>query len=123
MFSVNEILWLFFVYSFLGWMFVFYWNCTRWSYEYLCSVFTEIVFGKVFWDYSHMAFNLGGRVNLLYCFLGGIAAVIWFKKLFPAVLKIIEMIPKQIGKIVTCGNYIDPNVCGVVYVRSKQVYL
>lgn len=71
------------------------------AYEYLCSVFTEIVFGKVFWDYSHMPFNLGGRVNLLYCFFWGIAAVIWFKKLFPAVLKIIEMIPKQIGKIVT----------------------
>ena len=25
-------------------------------YEYLCSVFTEIVFGKVFWDYSDITF-------------------------------------------------------------------
>ena len=39
------------------------------AYEYLCSVFTEIVFGKVFWDYSEIPFNLGGRINLLYCFL------------------------------------------------------
>lgn len=41
------------------------------AYEYVCSVFTEIVFGKVFWDYSKIPFNLGGRINLLYCFSGG----------------------------------------------------
>ena len=29
------------------------------AYEYVCSVFTEIVFGKVFWDYSKIPFNLG----------------------------------------------------------------
>ena len=29
-------------------------------YEYLCSVFTELVFGTVFWDYSAIPFNLGG---------------------------------------------------------------
>lgn len=38
------------------------------AYEYLCSVLSEIVFGKVFWDYSKMPFNLNGRINLLYCF-------------------------------------------------------
>ncbi|MEI3212562.1 MAG: putative ABC transporter permease [Lachnospiraceae bacterium] len=27
-------------------------------YEYICSVFTELVFGTVFWDYSKFAFNL-----------------------------------------------------------------
>lgn len=30
-------------------------------YEYVCSVFTEIVFGTVFWDYSKVPFNLGGK--------------------------------------------------------------
>ena len=40
-------------------------------YEYLCSVFTELVFGTVFWDYSAIPFNLGGRINLLYCFFWG----------------------------------------------------
>ncbi|WP_270522908.1 putative ABC transporter permease [Ligilactobacillus ruminis] len=38
------------------------------AYEYICSVFTEIVFGKIFWDYHGLPFNLGGRINLLYCF-------------------------------------------------------
>ncbi len=45
------------------------------AYEYICSVFTELVFGTVFWDYSKIPFNLGGRINLLYCFFWGIAAV------------------------------------------------
>lgn len=71
------------------------------AYEYLCSVFTEIVFGTVFWDYSWMPFNLGGRINLLYCFFWGIAAVVWFKKLYPVVSKYIEKIPMRVGKIIT----------------------
>ena len=41
------------------------------AYEYLCSVFTELLFGTTFWDYSDIPFNLGGRINLLYCFFGG----------------------------------------------------
>ena len=71
------------------------------AYEYLCSVFTEMIFGKVFWDYSKIPFNLGGRINLLYCFFWGIAAVVWFKKLFPFFEKGIEKIPIKIGKMVT----------------------
>ena len=71
------------------------------AYEYLCSVFTELVFGTVFWDYSKIPFNLGGRINLLYCFFWGIAAVVWFKILFPPVEKWIEKIPAAAGKILT----------------------
>ena len=71
------------------------------AYEYLCSVFTEIVFGKVFWDYSDIPFNLGGRINLLYCFFWGIAAVVWLKKLYPLFSKWIEKIPLKQGPIIT----------------------
>ena len=71
------------------------------AYEYLCSVFTEIVFGTVFWDYSKIPFNLGGRINLLYCFFWGIAAVIWLKILYPFISGGIEKIPMRIGKILT----------------------
>ncbi len=71
------------------------------AYEYVCSVFTEIVFGKVFWDYSHIKFNLGGRVNLLYCFFWGIAAVVWVKYIYPWLSKYIEKIPMKVGKIIS----------------------
>lgn len=72
-------------------------------FEYLCSVFTEIFFGKVFWDYSWMPFNLGGRINLLYCFFWGFAAVIWFKRIYPLASKEIERLPKKFGTIATWG--------------------
>lgn len=71
------------------------------AFEYLCSVFTEIVFGTVFWDYSEIPFNLGGRINLLYCFFWGIVAVIWFKKVYPKLSFVIEKIPMRVGKIAT----------------------
>mgnify|MGYP000181655939 CR=1 FL=1 len=71
------------------------------AYEYVCSVFTELVFGQVFWDYSEIPFNLGGRVNLLYCFFWGIAAVVWIKLLYPRFSGWIEQIPKMAGYIGT----------------------
>lgn len=71
------------------------------AYEYICSVFTEIVFGKVFWDYSGIPFNLGGRINLLYSFFWGIAAVVWLKLLYPLLSGLIEKIPAKTGVIVT----------------------
>ena len=71
------------------------------AYEYVCSVFTELVFGTIFWDYSEIPFNLGGRINLLYCFFWGIAAVVWLKLLYPLFSGWIEKIPKKAGKILT----------------------
>ncbi|HIZ65741.1 MAG TPA: putative ABC transporter permease [Candidatus Blautia pullicola] len=69
------------------------------AYEYFCSVFTELVFGTVFWDYSEIPFNLGGRINLLYCFFWGIAAVVWLKILYPVFSGWIERLPLKAGKI------------------------
>lgn len=71
------------------------------AYEYICSVFTELCFGKVFWDYSGIPFNLGGRINLLYCFFWGIAAVVWIKALYPHVARWIEILLKKTGWALT----------------------
>lgn len=71
------------------------------AYEYLCSVFTELLFGTTFWDYSDIPFNLGGRINLLYCFFWGIAAVVWLKGIYPLFSGWIEKIPKKIGPVLT----------------------
>lgn len=70
-------------------------------YEYACSVFTEICFGTVFWDYSEIPFNIGGRINLLYCFFWGIAALVWVKMLYPFLSERIEKIPKKVGNILS----------------------
>lgn len=71
------------------------------AYEYLCSVLSEIVFGKVFWDYSKMPFNLNGRINLLYCFFWGIATVVWFKRIYPFLSNLIEKLPIAFGTVFT----------------------
>lgn len=71
------------------------------AYEYLCSVFTELVFGAVFWDYSKIPFNLGGRINLLYCFFWGFAAVAWFKIFYPPLSAWIEKLPIRLGTVIT----------------------
>ena len=97
------------------------------AYEYLCSVFTEIFFGKVFWDYSKLPFNLGGRINLLYCFFWGIAAVVWFKKLYPLLSGLIEKIPVKPGKVITwiltvfmCCNIIVSSIALIRYDQRAQ---
>ena len=71
------------------------------AYEYLCSVLSEMVFGTVFWDYSEIPFNLGGRINLLYCFFWGFAAVAWFKIFYPVSSGWIEKLPICAGRILT----------------------
>lgn len=71
------------------------------TYEYLCSVFTEVFFGTVFWDYSDMPFNIGGRTNLLFCIFWGILALVWVKICYPPISRWIEKIPPVTGKILT----------------------
>lgn len=94
------------------------------AYEYICSVFTELVFGTVFWDYSEIPFNLGGRINLLYCFFWGIAAVVWLKVLYPPLSRWIERIPKGKGIILTWCLIVfmclDMAVSGMALVRYTE---
>lgn len=94
------------------------------AYEYICSVLSELVFGKVFWDYSKMMFNLGGRINLLYCFFWGIAAVVWMKGLYPVFSRWIEKIPMKIGKILTwvlaVFFVVNMGVSSLALIRSSQ---
>lgn len=70
-------------------------------YEYMCSVLSEVFLGTVFWDYSDMPFNIGGRTNLLFCFFWGILSVIWIKICYPVLSDWIEKIPALAGKIAT----------------------
>ena len=70
-------------------------------YEYTCSVISEVVFGTVFWDYSDMPFNIGGRTNLLFCIFWGVVSVWWMKWAFPKITVYIEKIPPVAGKVIT----------------------
>lgn len=76
------------------------------AYEYVCSVLTELAFGKVFWDYSAIPFNLGGRINLLYCFFWGFAAVVWIKILYPKMNHFVAWLVNKTGRWLTVGMLI-----------------
>ena len=58
--------------------------------------FSSVLFGVIFWDYSGFKFNLGGRVNLLYCFFWGIAAVVWIRYGYPLIAKLMANLKKHI---------------------------
>lgn len=71
------------------------------GYEYLCSLTQQVIFGTISWDYSGMPFNIGGRINLTYCFFWGILSLMWVKHLYPLMSKFIEKIPNKFGVILT----------------------
>lgn len=71
------------------------------TYEYLCSVLTELIFGTVFWDYSSMPLNIGGRTNVPFCVCWGLLAVLWLKIFYPRMSRMIEKIPPLPGKMIT----------------------
>ncbi len=69
--------------------------------EYVCSWGQELLFGSRSWDYSHMPFNLNGRICLLYSIFWGILGVLWMKNIYPRMAKWILKLPNQAGKILT----------------------
>lgn len=69
--------------------------------EYVCSWGQEMLFGSRSWDYSHMPFNINGRICLLYSVFWGLLGVLWIKDLYPRIAKLLLKIPNHIGKIIT----------------------
>lgn len=71
------------------------------AYEYACSWLQEVLFGACFWDYSHLPFNINGRVNLVFSLFWGVAAVLWVKWAYPAACRWIGKIPNGAGRPLT----------------------
>jgi len=51
--------------------------------EYICSWVQQMVWGTVSWNYSNIAFNLGGRTSLYNAIQLGIVGVIFIKIIYP----------------------------------------
>ena len=71
------------------------------AFEYLCSLFQEIFFGTVSWEYSHTQFNFAGRTNLMYCMFWGVLGTVFIKDVMPHLHRLIEKIPYVFGVILT----------------------
>ena len=69
--------------------------------EYLCSWGQEALFGSRSWDYSHMPFNLNGRICLLYSIFWGFLGIFWIKTIYPLMAEWLLKLPNSFGKILT----------------------
>lgn len=69
------------------------------SFEYLCSLFQEKVFGTISWNYSNQAFDINGRTSLFLMGCWGIIALLFVFIIYPPISKCIEKIP--LGDILT----------------------
>lgn len=69
--------------------------------EYFSSLFQELIFGSVSWDYSDVFLNIGGRVCLTLSIIWGVLAVLWAAWIQPLFEKIILKIPERVQKPLT----------------------
>lgn len=69
--------------------------------EYFCSWGLEFVVGSRSWDYSHLPFNINGRICLLYSVFWGFLGYFWIKVIYPLMAMLILKIPNRAGKIIT----------------------
>lgn len=70
-------------------------------FEYFCSWAQEMVFGSRSWNYRGRFLNINGRVCLVYSLFWGMLGMLWIKCIYPAISKLILMIPNNVGKIIT----------------------
>ncbi len=63
-------------------------------YEAIASLSQELVFGSVSWEYSEMPFSLlGGRTHLLYMGFWGILTIVYMKRIYPWMARLIDRVP------------------------------
>ena len=68
--------------------------------EYIMSLGMELFLGFTVWDYSKYAFNINGRICLLFSVFWGILGIIWIKVCYPFLNEIIERISSKTKKTI-----------------------
>lgn len=77
--------------------------------EYIVGGILERLFHSKWWDYSHMRFNIKGRVCLRNAVLFGFGAIVVFRFAQPVVEKVISRIPMEMKIAITV-------IFGIVFV-------
>ncbi|MFA6947912.1 MAG: putative ABC transporter permease, partial [Eubacteriales bacterium] len=94
------------------------------GFEYLCSLFQELVFGTVSWEYSNTPLNIGGRTNVMFMLMWGILGLLWVKDLYPQLSRLIEKIPKKIGVLLSAALAVllaaDMCISGFAVIRQNE---
>ena len=70
------------------------------GFEYVASAVGELLFHRIFWDYSYMPFHLAGRTNLLFALVWGLGAALWIDRGFPALTALTDRLPPRVERTV-----------------------
>lgn len=65
--------------------------------EYLTSLVLELIFNLRWWDYSNYFLNINGRVCLIFSIFFGFIGIVFVKKIYPRIQKLIKNIRKKIS--------------------------
>lgn len=65
--------------------------------EYLTSLFLELIFNLRWWDYSNYFLNINGRVCLIFSIFFGFIGIVFVKKIYPKIQRLIKNIRKKIS--------------------------
>lgn len=68
--------------------------------EYFGSLFQEVVFGSVSWDYSDHFMNISGRVSLQMALIWGVLGVFFVRHVFPLLVRFFGKKRHRIWKMV-----------------------
>ena len=94
------------------------------AFEYICSLFQELVFGTVSWEYSNTQFNFAGRTNIMYAFFWGLLGLLWVKELLPRLSALIDRIPRRLGvwltAVLTVFMILNILISGLAVQRQTQ---
>lgn len=71
--------------------------------EYFGSLFQELCFGSVSWDYSAHALNLGGRVSLKMALMWGVLGILFMRLVFPFLNRVFKKMKGQGWQIACIG--------------------
>ena len=84
-----------------NWLIFIFGSLIGGTFEYICSLVLEYVFGTSMWHYSKMGMNIHGRVFIPYLPIWGVISLLWLRFVFPGFNKIFNKIPKIPLYIVT----------------------
>ena len=70
-------------------------------FEYMCSLFQEMVFGTVSWSYASDSLGIFERTSLIYCLVWGVLGVMWVRGIYPYLSNLIQKMPNDIGRFMT----------------------
>lgn len=63
--------------------------------EYVWSAAQERLFGVIFWNYSHLPFQLHGRIDLIFSLFWGVLGFVFWRWVWPWWRKLYDLLPKN----------------------------